>query len=108
MIPLFVVDSKDRLMICAGCGVRGKKLDKLLEKVWNGIKKREKNNSRGRREREKDTPHSITKFDCIIYLRRRRINQRPARMVLNKFYFKEANERSKENSSFFFPKRCKK
>lgn len=27
---------------------------------------------------KKDTPHSIAKFDCIIYLRRRRINQRPA------------------------------
>jgi len=49
MIPLFVVDSKDRLMICAG-SVREKKLDKLLEKVWNG-KKREKNNSQGQREK---------------------------------------------------------
>jgi len=49
MIPLFVVDSKDRLMICAS-SVRGKKLDKLLEKVWNG-KKREKNNSQGQREK---------------------------------------------------------
>jgi len=37
MIPLFVVDSKDRLMICAN-SVRGKKLDKLPEKVWNGKK----------------------------------------------------------------------
>jgi len=52
-----------------------KKLNKLLEKVWNG-KKREKNNSQG--QRKKDIPHSITKFDCIIYLRRRRINQRLA------------------------------
>lgn len=50
MIPLFVVDSKDRLMICAG-SVWEKKLDKLLQKVWNG-KKREKNNSQGQREKK--------------------------------------------------------
>lgn len=37
-------------------------------------RKRITHKGRGR----KDTPHSITKFDCIIYLRKRRINQRPA------------------------------
>lgn len=48
MILFLVVDTKDRLMICAG-GVR-KKLDKLFEKVWND-KKRENNNSQGQRKK---------------------------------------------------------
>jgi len=74
MIPLFAVDSKDRLMICGG-GVRKKNWTNYLKRF--GMVKREKNNSRGQRNK-KDIPHSITKFDCIIYLRRRRINQRLA------------------------------
>lgn len=64
MIALFVVDSKDRLMICAG-SVREKKLDKLLEKVWNG-KKREKNNSQGQREKKIHLTLSLSSI--VLYI----------------------------------------